>query len=735
MKKIFQLILVSVPIFFQQAAAQQVLARPLKTGAVIAVITDEEIAATASFRSYCQMLESKEALGVYAVAAKWKDPMQVRSSLQQIRKQYPALEGVVLIGNIPVAMIRNAQHMTTAFKMDELKFDRRQSSVASDRFYDDFDLVFRPIEQDSQIPLWFYYELEETSPQAIRSDIYSGRIMSHAAGEARIQEISRFLDKAVAARTVDNPLNKMLAFTGSAYNSESITSWMQEQYALQEVLPAVFKETEGYRALHFSMDQQMKFRLFSELQRPGLDLTLFSEHGDIKEQYINSSPHGDDMDFSVSLIKYTLRTSLRRAVQRKQDVEQAKQKLLKTYGVPENWFDGAFDNDSLRIADSLYAASREIFSSELSKISPTSRMVIFNACYNGSFHHPENISAGYLFGNGQTLVTHGNTTNVLQDKWTIEHIGLLERGARAGQWSRINNTLESSLNGDPTWHFTHAQSAAVNKMLAAEQPAAYWTRQLLQPDVVLQAVAMRRLFETARKESPAQLKKIYFTSNSRTLRMEALRLLSISGDTSYLTLAAAALRDPYELIRRKSSEWIAKAGHDQFIPPMLDLLIAFPDDSRVRWTATRALSVLNNDELVKQIHAKKPAAAWQFNAEDWSKELLQVAATGKRDGEETLSSIRNKKLSEEARVQRVRLLRNMYYHHLIPQLLEIAADAEEPLAVRKNIIEALGWFSNSYNKALIIDGCNKLISAAETPAELKAEATQTTGRLQSWILP
>ncbi len=101
------------------------------------------------------------------------------------------------------------------------------------------------------------------------------------------------------------------------------------------------------------------------------------------------------------------------------------------------------------------------------------------------FHHPANISAAYLFGNGQTLVTHGNTTNVLQDKWTIEHIGLLERGARAGQWSRIINTLESSLNGDPTWHFDHAQSAAVNKMLASTQTPAYWKKQLEQQDILL----------------------------------------------------------------------------------------------------------------------------------------------------------------------------------------------------------------------------------------------------------
>ena len=735
MKKIVQLILVSVPFFFQQAAAQQVLARPLRTDAVVAVITDEEVAAAPSFRQYCQMLESKESLGVFAVAAQWKDPDQVRSTLMDIRKKYPVLEGMVLIGNVPVAMIRNAQHMTTAFKMDEIKFDRKQSSVASDRFYDDVDLKFRSIGQDDKNPLWFYYELDESSPQSIRSDLYSGRIMSHANGAARVLEISRFLDKAVAARNTKNPLDQMLAFTGGAYNSESISSWLHEQYALQESLPAVFRKANGYRALHFSMDQKMKYRLFSEVQRPGLDLTIFTEHGDIEKQYINNPPSGDDMDFSVSYIQQYLRSSLRRAARKGQDPEQATTALIKKYGVPREWFEGAFGNDSLHISDSIFAVSGNIYSSELAAIKPASRMVIFNACYNGSFHHPNNISAAYLFGDGQTLVTHGNTTNVLQDKWTIEHIGLLERGARAGQWSRIINTLESSLNGDPTYRFDHAQSASINKMLASTQTAAYWKKQAAQNDIVLQMVAMRRLFEADSKAYASFFKNIYQTSSSRNLRMEALRLLSLTGDANYLAVAGEALHDPYELIRRKSAEWIAKAGHDQFIPQLLDLLIAFPDDARTNWTASRALSVLNTDELLKQIEAKRSAFSFEYNNRELYEQFLKIAANGKRDATETLNGILDKNATEQARIQKVRLLRNMYYHHLIPQLLPVMADKTETVELRKNIIEALGWFSNSYNKALIIDACKKLGASSDTPDVLKAEAMQTIGRLQSWILP
>jgi len=735
MKNILCCLLVAVCLFGKQAAAQRVIVTPDRTDAVVAVITDEAIAATHSFQAYCTMLSAKEALGVYAVAANWKDPDHVKATLMDIRKKYPALEGMVLIGNVPVAMIRNAQHMTTAFKMDEVKFDRKQSSVASDRFYDDPRLQFRLIGQDKDHPLWFYYELDERSPQSIRSELYTGRIMSHATGAARIEEISRYLDKAVAARNFKNPLDQMLAYTGSAYNSESITSWSHEQFALQEALPAVFSTANGYRALHFSMQKVMKYRLFSELQRPGLDLTLFTEHGDIEKQYISHHQHGDDMEFATSYIKYNLRSSLRRAVAKGQPAASVIQSLVKRYGVPESWLDGALDNDSLRKADSIYSTEGDIYSAELANISPASRMVIFNACYNGSFHHPNNISAGYLFGNGQTLVTHGNTVNVLQDKWTIAHIGLLGRGARVGHWSRINNTLESSLNGDPTFHFDHPQWEMINKMLAANKPAAYWKNQLTHPDLAVQMLAMRKLFEADAAGSSAHFRKIFTTSSSRNLRMEALKLLAHTGDTNYLAVAGMALRDPYELIRRKSAEWIAKAGHDQFIPQLVDMLIAFPDDARTMWVGSRALSVMDTEALLQVIEAKKETVAFWHRPEEWLQSMKKLAADGKRHAAETLKGILDKNATENERIQKVRLLRNMYYHHLIPQLLQVAADANEPVELRKNLIEALGWFSNSYNKLLIVEACNKLIASNEPPEVLKAEAIQTIGRLQSWMLP
>ncbi|WEK33660.1 MAG: HEAT repeat domain-containing protein [Candidatus Pseudobacter hemicellulosilyticus] len=715
--------------------AQQVLRKPVVKQAVVAVLADAEVAASAAFGEYCQMLETKEGLGVYAVGAAWKNPEQVRELVRSIRKDYPGLEGLVLIGRIPVPMIRNGQHMTTAFKMDELKYHRNQSSVASDRFYDDLALQFRYIGQDSAQPDWFYYELLESGPQVIRSELYTGRIMSHATGQQRVEEISAFLRKAVAAREQAQPLDQFMAFTGGAYNSESLTSWYQEQLVLQEIMPALFKTNMGYRPLHFSMDPKMKYRLFSELQRPGLDLALLTEHGDIELQYINNSPAGNDATFALQLLRYQARTALRRAVAKGQSPEAAKEALLKKMELPAAWFDGALDNDSLRKADSLVNAETNIVTADLATVSPVARMVIFNACYNGSFHHPENISAAYLFGKGQTLVTHGNTTNVLQDKWTIEHLGLLYRGARAGQWSRLNNTLESSLNGDPTWRFQAAGSGTLNKLLAGPGTVADWEKQLLQNDPVMQSLALRKLFELKGKAISPVLRKYYEETEYRHTRMEALKLLARIGDTQYVAVAGAALFDPYELIRRKSAEWIAKAGHHRFAPLLINALLAHPEDARLSWTAGRALDLLDWDNTLQVLDSLQSTVSWRYDGPQWISQLKEQVQDAQLSARQTLAVILDPNAKEEARIQRIRLLRNMTYHALVPELLPLLADAQAPEAVRINLAEALGWFVLSYQKPAITAACQQVIKQPGTTELLKQEATQTITRLNHWSLP
>lgn len=60
------------------------------------------------------------------------------------------------------------------------------------------------------------------------------------------------------------------------------------------------------------------------------------------------------------------------------------------------------------------------------------------------------------FNDGKTIVAQGNSRNVLQDRWTIEMIGLLSQGIRVGQWNRLIATLEGHIIGDPTFRFSVA---------------------------------------------------------------------------------------------------------------------------------------------------------------------------------------------------------------------------------------------------------------------------------------
>lgn len=137
-------------------------------------------------------------MSAYIVSGNWESPDQVRKEIVALSRRKPVLEGIVLVGDIPVAMIRNAQHLTTAFKMDEEAFPFIESSVPSDRFYDDLHLTFDFIRRDSVHPDYFYYKLREDSPQQLQPALYSGRIKyPEAKGEDKYKAIAEYLYKVV----------------------------------------------------------------------------------------------------------------------------------------------------------------------------------------------------------------------------------------------------------------------------------------------------------------------------------------------------------------------------------------------------------------------------------------------------------------------------------------------------------------------------------------------------------
>ena len=109
-------------------------------------------------------------------------------------------------------MIRDAQHLTTAFKMDQ-----RRAWVPSDRFYDDFDLQFNYLKQDSLQSLFHYYSLSPEGAQSVESEIYTARIKPPKyEGKTRFELINAYLEKAVREKASSRQISVVLSGSGSS---------------------------------------------------------------------------------------------------------------------------------------------------------------------------------------------------------------------------------------------------------------------------------------------------------------------------------------------------------------------------------------------------------------------------------------------------------------------------------------------------------------------------------------
>ena len=237
-----------------------------------------------------------EGLPAEILAGDWATPEQVRDRIRQLYRD-KGLEGAVFVGDIPVAMVRGAQHFTSAFKMDQRQFPMFDSSVPSDRFYDDFGLKFRFIAQDSTRHDLFYYWLTGDSAQRIHSDIYTGRIRAVLPGEEGFAQIRAYLKKAVAAHKENNPLDRVVSYTGEGSFSNSLSAWKDESITLREQMPAAFRDADGAKFYMFYMYPDIKDVLAREMARPDVDHTSLtidvaaSKAGALvfKEIYFNGS--------------------------------------------------------------------------------------------------------------------------------------------------------------------------------------------------------------------------------------------------------------------------------------------------------------------------------------------------------------------------------------------------------------------------------------------------------------
>lgn len=681
-------------------------------------------------KRYAESIEA-DGLKTFIIIDRWFQPDSIRQELERLyhRKNNP-IEGAVFIGDIPIPMIRDAQHLTSAFKMNQQR-DWQLSSVASDRFYDDFDLSFDFLKQDSLKPIFFYYSLRADSEQAIRSDIYTARIKPLEKGKKdKYTQLRGYLTKVVDIKTKekDNIIDNLSVARGHGYNSESKVAWSGEQLALKEQFPTLFNPGSFVKFMDFDSYWPMKPYWLNEVLRPDLDIMLFHHHGSNDIQIVTGYKNGSDVNTSIDNIKIYLRSKISSAVNRGKDKEETIEYYRNLLGVPREWCEEAFD-PTLIEKDSIMNLSLEISVGDILNISPNARFVMFDACFNGSFYEDEYIAGAYLFNDGKTIVTQGNTVNTIQDKWPDKFLGLLDHGLRIGQWGKYAHLLETHILGDPTFRFAKNRTGDfdINNALATyRNDNRFWKKALDNPDVDIQAMALEMLFENNDPGISDLLKKTYFKSPDMIVRLQSMMLLSRLNNDDFMEVLQAAATDSYELTKRFAFDFITMNGSDELLAAVARAILNDNTSKRVNYKITSGFRMLDPDKLeVELLNQSENLPLYSRERLDNTLKSIRSANQSKKEG---IATISDKSISAKKRALEVSRFRNQPASGEADTLLSVLADRTDDPELRKAVAEALGWYNYSYRKDYIIGQLNQLVSV-ESDATVLSEIKKTINRL------
>lgn len=702
-----------------------------KADASFAIVVDHITASklTQEIAAYSNVIKSR-GLNPILVVDKCQHPDSIR---QQLQKLYVTqhLEGAVFIGDIPVPMIRDAQHLTTAFKMDQRR-DWKASSIPSDRFYDDFDLRFDYIKQDSTQTLYHYYSLRADSPQQIRCDIYSARIKPpKVPGKNKYELIGDYLKKVVAQSAEKPALNKILYFAGHGYNSNCMIARIDEKAALREQFPAL-NGKDRIEYIDYTFDDYVKYRLMATLQDPQIGLAILHHHGSDDAQLLNGSPKATEASRWIALAQKFFRGKIRSA----KDTVAAKKYYVDNYAVPESWVNNAFD-PRLVIADSVSDASMDINIPDMYGYVSNARVVILDACFNGSFHLDDYISGYYIFNPGQTMLVKANSVNTLQDTWTNQLMELFGRGVRAGLWARGQQTLESHLLGDPTFTFAYSGSSQpdINRAMMFEQEnAAYWrkilqdkTQQRTPQEPGLRALAIKMLQQMGAMDS-RELLSIQASDPSDIIRLQAFIQLAAMANQDLPKGILLGLQDSYELTRRLSALYAGKNGAPELLNAVAAAKIAPTTSARVDFQIKYASEQYTGATFIAAVKAQlTPTDTLWFNA---TKLKALERAMFRSDSLETadMQALFKAETPVKSKQFTISSLRNSCNPIHLNELLRFLKESDNPV-LRLQLAEALGWYRYSYYKPEIINTCRQLLKT-EKDSSVAKELQKTLNRLQ-----
>ncbi|MCI0515874.1 C25 family cysteine peptidase [candidate division KSB1 bacterium] len=661
---------------------------PGATAFAIIVDSTTFVKVGSSILQYRKSIEN-DGLPTYVIVAAWSHPAQLRQVIQELyQQQVHKLEGVVFIGNIPIVMLREAQFLTSAFRMDQSSRSFIESSVPTDRFYDDLDLKCEYIRQDSTHHLLHYYKLSPDSPLRLERDLYSARIPLPPENENGYKILKQFFKKAVRIKNSPHePLDNVLTMTGNNYISDSQAAIFDEWFTLREILGLNQQITARATQLFHLVMTNPKQQLFHWLNQTGGDLFILHSHGNETAQFLQEKQ-------SNNLTPD----------------ENAASTARDANGTPD---EAAIKFD------------------EISQRKIASEVVLLDVCYNGAFHQPLNMALAYLYSPGEVVTVMSNSVNVRQDIALIENLGALSFGARLGQWHQMENYLESHLFGDPTFRF----ASLTGTKLKANPPFERFPEPPLAQDELikifstnewpyLRASALAALAKYKAPDFPKYLQSA-LKDPSNVVRLKAWLLFASQRSEEFAQAVPNGINDSYELIRRYSTLWMGEIGSNNYVQHLARAATSDPSE-RVVFNALIALKLIGTKEA-------RTALKWilsELNSYDGGKFIQQVRANlftmTQWLPNEVFPPLTTGNKAEKLR--NIRLFRANRHLIALPILIFLYEKDSHP-EVRMAAAETLGWYTFYEKRNLILDTFSRVLAQPDLDADLKAVTIMAQQRL------
>ncbi len=719
MKKIFILIFIII------SACKK---EPVTPGFAIVVDQESYKQTKNEIIAYAKSVEA-DGLKPVIVIDKWQNPDSIKSKLIELYydKTNP-IEGAVFVGDIPVAMIRNAQHFTRAFKMNQEKYSWDRSSIPSDRFYDDFNLQFTYLKKDSINSLLHYYSLNASSNQYLSPNIYTGRIKPPNTLN-KYQDLKNYLIKLVRIKQKENIVDEVLYFSGYGYNSDSFLARIDEKITLLEQFPWLNGQQNRLEYINHADDIHIKHKLMSELQRNNLDIALLHHHGHDDMQYLSGMPKVKSVTGQINGVKQYLRSKLRTAKRKGKDLKKVKNYYSIKLSIPLNWFDGTFDKRIIE-EDSIFNAEMDISISDMKNYTPNAKFLMFDSCFNGSFQKDDCIASAYIFDKGNTIVSFANSVSSLQDKWPNEMVGLLGVGIRIGNWAKQVSYLETHIIGDPTYHFTSKNTSYnINEDLFFKADKIdFWKRKVNDEYADVQALALRMLYQNNYEDISDLLFDTFKNSEYGVVRMECLKLLTNINDSNFINCVSLATNDSYELVRRQALYLIGKSGDNKLIKPLLIAAMANNISPREKFNIKQSIGLFEKDSLLVSFDSIFNNSTSYLKSEKTKEEIKRMVINSSERWSRNIEKIFTPESTEKNIIFAIRSLRNYNYHPATEKFCNFILTHKNS-KLQKTMIEALGWFNISVNKDMIISTCNTIVNDNSFSKEVKTEAQRTLKRL------